>query len=76
MVSDEGRTHRAHDAIRAWSHEARSRFDYAVEPSGVTRDGERVTVNANVVGNFPGSAVQLEHVFELAEGRIGSLEIG
>ncbi len=39
------------------------------------RDGTQWTVRANVPGNFPGSPVRLDHVFELAGDAIRSLEI-
>lgn len=76
VVHDERRTHRGHAGIRAWKDEARARFDYSVEPVDAVRDGDRLTVTANVAGNFPGSPVRLDHVFELQGDRIRSLTIG
>ncbi|WP_081760349.1 nuclear transport factor 2 family protein [Bordetella petrii] len=75
VVVDERRTHRGHEAIQSWKREARKKFEYTVEPVNVSREGDRITVLANVVGNFPGSPVQLDHVFELADDKIKSLEI-
>lgn len=75
VVSDEGHTHRGHAAIRAWRQEARRKYAYSVEPLDVTQQDSSVTVRTRVVGNFPGSPVQLEHVFRLVDGRIESLEI-
>jgi hypothetical protein len=34
-----------------------------------------VVVTAKVSGNFPGSPIKLEHLFEIEGGRIVSLEI-
>jgi hypothetical protein len=76
VVSDESRTYRGHDAIQSWKREARKKFEYTVEPVSLSRDGDRLTITANVVGNFPGSPVQLDHVFDLAGDKIKSLEIG
>jgi len=76
VVVDEGRTYRGHDAIQAWQREAQKTFQYTVEPLRASRDGDRLTVTASVVGNFPGSPVQLDHVFGLAGDEIRSLEIG
>lgn len=76
VVTDENCTHRGLDAIQAWKHEARSKFDYSVEPVSVARDSDRITVTANLVGNFPGSPVLLDHKFELAGDKIKSLQIG
>lgn len=75
VVVDERHTHRGHDAIQSWKREARKKFQYTVEPFSVSQDGDRITVTANLVGNFPGSPVQLDHVFELAGDKIKSLEI-
>ena len=75
VVVDERQTYRGHDAIQSWRREAREKFEYTVEPVNVSRQGDRITVMANVVGNFPGSPVQLDHVFELAGDKIQSLEI-
>ncbi|MDX3905599.1 MAG: nuclear transport factor 2 family protein [Pigmentiphaga sp.] len=74
-VYDEGRTHRGRAAIAAWQTDARKKFQFSAEPLEASRDGNRVAVAANVVGNFPGSPVELEHVFLLADDKIQSLEI-
>lgn len=75
VVTDEKQTYRGYDAIEAWKHEARNKFDYSIEPVAASRDGNRLTVRAKVVGNFPGSPVQLDHVFDLAGDKIEALEI-
>ena len=76
VVHDEGGTHRGHVAIHAWQRAARSKFDYTVTPVDSTRDGDRLTVTADLVGNFPGSPIRLDHAFELDGGRIRVLRIG
>lgn len=76
VVVDEGQTYQGHDAIQSWQREAQKKFEYTVEPVSVSRDGDRLKVTTNVVGNFPGSPVQLDHVFGLAGEKIQSLEIG
>lgn len=75
VVVDERHTYHGLDAIRAWKQEARKKYEYTVEPISVCRDGDRLKVRANVVGNFPGSPVQLDHVFGLATDKIQSLRI-
>jgi len=75
VVRDEGRTHQGHEAIRSWLREARRTYTYRVEPLDAAQEGTRVKVQAKVAGNFPGSPIQLTHVFQLAGGRIESLEI-
>lgn len=74
-VFDEGETHRGRPAIQAWMHAARSKFAYRVEPVSVSQQGDTLVVIATVTGNFPGSPVQLDHTFELADTQIQSLEI-
>lgn len=75
-VRDEGRTHEGPEAIRAWLRDARRRYAYRVAPLEVSRQGDGVSVMAEVAGDFPGSPVRLAHVFGLRGGRIASLEIG
>lgn len=76
IVVDAGQTYKGQEAIQSWKREARKKFAYTVEPVSVTREADRLTVTAEVVGNFPGSPVQLDHVFVMAGDRIRSLEIG
>ncbi len=75
VVRDEAQTHRGHQAILAWLRAARKKFEYRVEPLEVSQDGGHVTVGTRVEGNFPGSPVQLNHVFRLKDNKIRSLEI-
>jgi len=75
VVLDERQTHQGYDAIQSWRRDARTKFDYTVTPASVSRKGDRVEVVATVAGNFDGSPVQLNHTFELVDGKIRSLEI-
>jgi len=75
IVIDEGKTHQGHAAIEAWLRSVQAAFDYSVEPIDVHADGNRFTVTANLVGNFPGSPVVLSYVFGLSGDRINTLEI-
>jgi hypothetical protein len=74
-VSDERKTYEGTTAIEAWQQEARRAFIYQVQPLHALQGQGRLTVIAHLVGNFPGSPVQLSHVFTLEGGRIRSLEI-
>ena len=75
VVRDEGHTFNGLDAIKAWHAEATRKYHHTVEPLDVVeRDGKTILV-ANVSGDFPNSPVNLEHVFELVDGKIKSLEI-
>lgn len=75
LVFDEGGRHQGLDAIYLWKQAARKKFDYSVEPLSASKDGGHVVVVANVVGNFPGSPLQLTHSFQLDGGKICLLEI-
>lgn len=75
VVRDEGRRHEGYEAIRSWLQEARRKFAYNVEPLNVVQEGADITVLTRVTGNFPGSPIQLEHIFHLVDGKIQALEI-
>jgi hypothetical protein len=75
VVRDEGKTIAGVAAIKAWRIETGEKYHHTVEPLSVsTRDG-KVVVRGKVSGNFPGSPINLEHIFEIECGRIVSLEI-
>jgi hypothetical protein len=75
VVRDEGGTFSGVAAIRQWNAAAREKYHHTVEPIGVVeRDGTTV-VTGKVSGNFPGSPVNLEHIFRLEGDKIASLEI-
>lgn len=74
-VLDEGETHCGRTAIQAWLRATRANIEYSVEPVSVSHQGNTIVVTATVTGNFPGSPVQLDHTFQLAESQIQSLEI-
>ena len=76
VVHDENHVHQGHEAIRAWLREAKRRYAYTVEPLDIVQQGSTAKVRAKVYGNFPGSPVELNHVFRLTDGRIEFLKIG
>jgi len=75
VVRDEGKTIAGVAAIKAWRIETGEKYHHVVEPLSVsTRDG-KVVVTGKVSGNFPGSPISLQHIFEIEGDRIVSLEI-
>jgi hypothetical protein len=75
VVHDEGNTITGVTAIKAWRVETGEKYLHSVEPLAVsTRDG-KVVVTGRVSGNFPGSPITLDHIFEIEGGKIVSLEI-
>lgn len=75
VVVDEGNTYTGRDAIRQWMANASTKYTYTVEPFAVTEDAGKVVVTSHLVGNFPGSPVDLRYLFVLADDKIARLEI-
>jgi hypothetical protein len=74
-VRDEGRSIKGIAAVKAWRVEAAEKYQHSVEALAIsTRDG-KVVVTGRVSGNFPGSPITLDHIFEIEGGKIVSLEI-
>ena len=75
VVKDEGHTHRGRAAIKQWKTDASAKYEYTSEPIACEeRDGKTV-VTSHLVGNFPGSPVDLRFFFELEGDKIASLEV-
>src|SRR6266850_6273906 len=73
VVKDEGHTHKGRAAIKAWKTDASAKYQYTCEPLACEeRDGKTV-VTSHLVGNFPGSPVDLRYFFELERDKIASL---
>jgi len=74
-VKDEGNTHKGRAAIKAWKRDASAKYQYTCEPLACEeRDGKTV-VTSHLVGNFPGSPVDLRYFFRLEGDKIASLEV-
>jgi SnoaL-like protein len=74
-VRDERRTIEGIAAIKAWRIETGKKYSHTVEPLAIAERGGKVIVTGKVTGNFPGSPINLDHVFQLENDRIVSLEI-
>ncbi len=75
IVTDEGNIYAGQDAIRQWMVNASTQYTYSVEPYSLSQDDARIVVTSRLVGNFPGSPVDLRYLFLIAGDRIASLEI-
>lgn len=75
VVIDEGNTYVGRDAIRQWMANASTQYTYTVEPFDLSEDDDGIIVTSHLVGNFPGSPVDLRYFFVLDEGRIARLKI-
>jgi ketosteroid isomerase-like protein len=74
-VHDEGQEYHGRDSIRQWKQAADEKYRYALQTVNAQMQGDKVTVRARVTGEFPGSPIELDHIFKLSNGKIASLEI-
>ena len=75
VVVDEGNTYTGRDAIRQWMANASTKYTYTVEPFAMAEEGGRTVITSHLVGDFPGSPVDLRYFFVLKNGVIAELEI-
>ena len=75
VVKDEGHTHRGRAAIKAWKRDASAKYEYTSEPFACEEKDGKMIVSSHLVGNFPGSPVDLRFFFKLEGDKIASLEI-
>ena len=75
IVRDEGHTMTGLTAIATWRRETERKYHHTVEPVAVAgRDGKTI-VATKLSGDFPGSPITLDFIFQLEDGKISSLEI-
>ena len=75
VVKDEGHTYHGRAAIKQWKSDASAKYQYTSEPIACDRKDGKIIVTSQLVGNFPGSPVNLRFFFELEGDKIASLEI-
>jgi len=75
IVRDEGRTIKGLAAIEQWKAETKTKYRHTVEPLSYVQGGGKAVVTNRLVGDFPGSPINLEFVFILDRNKIVSLEI-
>jgi SnoaL-like domain len=75
VVHDEGRSFTGRAAIERWNATAGAKYHHTVVPLSATDGDGAIVVLCQVVGDFPGSPVELQHVFRLDDEAIASLEI-
>src|SRR5216117_3036054 len=75
IVKDEGQTHKGRAAIKEWKTDASAKYQYTCEPIACEAKEGKTVVTSHLVGNFPGSPVDLRFFFELEGDKIASLEI-
>ena len=75
VVKDEGHTHQGRAAIKEWKTDASAKYEYTSEPIACEEKDGKTVVTSHLVGNFPGSPVDLRFFFKLEGDKIASLEI-
>ena len=75
VVKDEGHTHKGRAAIKQWKTDASAKYEYTCEPFACEEKDGKTVVTSHLVGNFPGSPVDLRFFFQLEGDQIASLEI-
>jgi len=75
VVKDEGHTHKGRAAIKEWKADVSTKYEYTCEPLSCEGKDGKTVVTCHLVGNFPGSPVDLRYFFELEGDKIASLEI-
>jgi len=75
IVKDEGHTHKGQAAIKEWKTAASAKYQYTSEPFACEAKDGKIVVTSHLVGNFPGSPVDLRYFFKLEGDKIASLEI-
>jgi hypothetical protein len=75
VVRDEGHTYTGVMAIKQWKAESSTKYTYTSKPFAVEQRDGMVIVTSRLIGNFPGSPVDLRFFFRLERGKIASLEI-
>ena len=75
VVKDEGQTHKGRTAIKKWKTGTSAKYQYTSEPFACEERDGKIVVTSHLVGDFPGSPVDLRYFFELQGDKIVSLEI-
>ena len=75
IVIDEDNTYEGREAIRDWIAHASTEYSYTVEPFALAEEAGRIVVTSHLVGNFPGSPVDLRYRFIIEGEQIAQLEI-
>ena len=75
VVHDEGGSFTGKSAIERWNAAAHAKYHHTVVPLSATDGDGAIAVLCRVAGDFPGSPVELQHVFRLDDETIASLEI-
>jgi len=75
IVKDEGHTYNGLAAIKQWKAGTSKKYTYTSEPFASDQKEGKTVITSRLVGNFPGSPVDLRFFFGLEGDKIAFLEI-
>lgn len=75
VVKDEGHIHKGRVAIKEWKADVSTKYLYTCEPFASEEKDGKTVVTCHLVGNFPGSPVDLRFFFKVEGDTIASLEV-
>jgi hypothetical protein len=75
VVKDEGHSYAGRASIRQWKAATSTQYEYTCEPFHAESSDGMTVVTCHLVGNFPGSPVDLRFFFRLERGKVSFLEI-
>jgi hypothetical protein len=75
IVRDEGHTQVGRDAIKVWVSQTSENYRPQTTVIGARENGDKMTLDVRVVGQFPGSPVDLKFEFSLRNDAIVQLTI-
>jgi len=75
IAKDEGHTYTGRAAIKEWKAATSAKYQYTSEPFSCEEKDGKLIVTSRLVGNFPGSPVDLRFLFTLAGNKIALMEI-
>ncbi|TNE65661.1 MAG: nuclear transport factor 2 family protein [Alphaproteobacteria bacterium] len=74
VATDERQTYRGRGEIRAW-REAVAKISYRQDILSATQQGAQVKVACRLTGDFKGSPVNLDYLFDLSGDLVAKVEI-
>lgn len=75
FVHDEGLDHRGAAAVKRWIEDTLAKYEFQIEPIGISGSGPESVLTAKLSGSFPGSPVTMDFHFKVAKGQVSSLII-
>ena len=75
VVHDEGKSHQGREAIRQWKAGTTQKYTYTTTPFFIATEDGKTQVTCHVIGDFPGSPVDLRFFFVLENDKVAQLEV-